>query len=185
MINWLDVLLLAIVFYSAVAGFRRGLVRQFFDVAGILVSYYVALRYSRAFVTWLSLFVPIDRWLPEWFGTTLPGGFVLGDVLVWIAGFMLLFFAARMLAMALGSVLHGIFSLPLLGTVNCLGGLTLGLLKGILLTVMLVAVLKLLGTPFWLKTLEESVVAGMVTDILPLVYNQMLDFLLKDLAGAV
>lgn len=185
MINWLDLLLLAIVFFGALTGLRRGLVRQFFDVAGVLAAYYVALVYSSLFVAWLGLFVPIDRWLPEWFSAPLPGGFVLGDVLARLIGFILLFFIVRMLAAALSGVMHGIFSLPLLGTVNRLGGLALGMFKGVLLSVILVAVLRLLGTPFWLTTLQESVVAGMVLELLPLVYAQMLNFLLKDLTGAV
>jgi len=185
MINWFDVILLAMVFFAAVAGFKRGFVRQFFDLAGVLAAYYIALRYSGVLVNWLGLFIPIDRWLAEWFAIPLPGGLLLGDVLLRLIAFVLLFFLVRMVVMALSGMLHWIFTFPLLSTVNRLGGFILGLLKGVLLAIILIAVMKLLGTPFWLKTLEESVVASMVFDLVPLAYRQMFDFLLKDLPGAV
>ncbi len=185
MINWLDFVLLVLIFYSASGGWRRGLVRQLFDIAGIVVAYFVALRYSVLFTDWLVQYLPFIRGLPAWFGTELPGGFILGDVLVRLLGFLILFGLVRALLKIFSSIAHGIFSLPLLGTVNGLGGLVLGGLKGLLLIIILVAVLKLISTPFWLLTLENSVIATSILYWLPIVYKQMLEILLTDLLTAV
>ncbi|MBS4023554.1 MAG: CvpA family protein [Dethiobacter sp.] len=186
MINWLDIVLLVLIFYSAVSGWRRGLVRQLFDIAGIFIAYFVALRYSVAFMDWLSQYLPFQNWLPAWFTTQLPIGFILGDVLVRLLGFVLLFFIVRALIKVFSEIVHGIFSLPLLGTVNGLGGLAVGSLKGILLAIILVAVLKLVGTAFWRTALENSVVATSILDwLLPAVYEQMQNILLTDLPPAV
>jgi uncharacterized membrane protein required for colicin V production len=185
MINWLDILLLVLIFYSAGSGWRRGLIRQLFDIAGIFAAYFVALRHGAAFMEWLGNYVPINQWLPAWFSTPLPGGFILGDVLVRLLGFIVLFGIVRALVQVFAAIFHGIFSLPLLGTVNGLGGLVLGGLKGLLLAVILVAVLSLVGTAYWRVTLEESVVAESILYWLPIAYEQMLEILLSDLPPAV
>lgn len=186
MINWLDVLLFTLIFYCAAAGFRRGLVRQLFDVTGVIAAYLVALYYSGAFMDWLGLYLPLTRWLPSKLDATLPGGLVLGDVITRIVGFVVLFIAVRLVLKAVAGVLHGIFSLPLLGTLNGLGGLLFGALKGILFSLILVGLLSLPATPFWRRALEDSVLATSILYWLPVVYWQMKDVLLKGLlAGAV
>ncbi|MDW7652139.1 MAG: CvpA family protein, partial [Bacillota bacterium] len=66
MMNWFDILLLAIVLFSAVMGWQRGLIRQLFDLASIVAAYIVALRYGSDFILWLDNVVPLTRWLPAW-----------------------------------------------------------------------------------------------------------------------
>lgn len=181
MINWLDFVLLAILFYSVAGGWRRGLIRQLFDIIGILAAYYFALNYSFIFMAWLERYIPLTRWLPDWFGITLPGGLVLGDVLVRLVGFVLLFIMVRVVVQAAAAVLHGIFSLPLLGTINAMGGLVLGAVKGALLVIILVGLLSLVATPFWINALRQSVVAQLVQEWLPVAYEQLRETLLNDL----
>lgn len=184
MINWLDFVLLAMLFYSVVGGWRRGLIRQLFDIIGILAAYYFALNYSLVFMTWLDQYIPLTRWLPDWFGITLPGGLVLGDVLVRLVGFVLLFMIVRFVVRAAATVLHGIFSLPLLGTINAIGGFALGAVKGVLLVMIMVGLLSLITTPFWMNTLRQSVVAQLVMEWLPVVYEHLRETLLIDLLPA-
>jgi uncharacterized membrane protein required for colicin V production len=185
MTNWLDIVIIVLIFYSAVTGWRRGLVRQFFDLTAVFASYFVAVRYGGEFIAWFGQYVPLTRWLPAWFATPLPGGFVLGEVIVRLLGFTVLFFATRLLFRLVAGLLHGIFSLPVLGTVNGLTGMILGLVKGLLLALILVAVLSLVSTPFWQQTLEESVTATSINYWWPIVYQQMTDYLLRDLLNTV
>jgi len=181
MINWLDIAILVILFYSAGMGWKRGLVRQFFDVAAVVASYFAALRYGGEFMAFLTGYIPLEQWFPRWFNTVLPAGIFLGDAVIRLVGFVVLFVLVRIVFKAASKVLHGIFSLPLLGTVNGLGGMALGFAKGAILTLILVAVLSLLSTPFWARILEDSVIATSVQYWWPLVYKQMVDILMKDL----
>jgi uncharacterized membrane protein required for colicin V production len=185
MINWLDTVLAVLVFYSAAAGWRRGLIRQLFDVAGVIAAYFIALSYSDSLLPWVERYIPLSRWLPSWFTAPLPGGLVLGEVLASLAAFVLLFFAVRLLLSALAGILHSFFSLPLLGTANGLGGLLLGGLKGLLLALVAVGILSLLATPFWRRTLEESVAATAMLQWLPYVYEQLTEVLLQGKIPAV
>ncbi|MDW7652427.1 MAG: CvpA family protein, partial [Bacillota bacterium] len=102
-----------------------------------------------------------------------------------LLGFFLLFFLVRLLLKSVGSLMHGIFSLPLLGTVNALGGLLFGVVKGLLLVLILVGAAMLVTVPFWQRTLAESRVASVIMDLWPVIYEQMLNFLLQDLLAAV
>lgn len=185
MINWLDAVLAVLVFYSAAAGWRRGLIRQVFDVAGVIAAYFIALRYSGSLLLWLERYIPLNRWLPSWFNAPLPGGLVLGEVMASLAGFVLLFFAVRLLLSVVAGILHGFFSLPLLGSFNGLGGLLLGGLKGLFLALIAVGILSLFGTPFWVHSLEGSVVATSLLYWLPYVYEQLTEVLLKGNIPAV
>ncbi|MBS4008919.1 MAG: CvpA family protein [Clostridium sp.] len=178
--NWLDIVIIVILLFSAIMGWRRGLVRQFFDVAAVLAAYFVALRYGSQFIILLDSYLPFFRFLPAWINNPTPFGFVLGDLLLRLLGFALLFFLVRLFFRLLAGMAHSFFSLPVLGTVNALGGLGLGLLKGILFALILVAVVNLIGTPFWEKALQNSLAASHIIDAWPVVYQQMLHFLMRE-----
>jgi len=183
MINWLDVGLAVLVFYSAAAGWARGLVRQLFDVAGVFVAYFVALNHSDSFLAWLSQYIPLTDWLPSWLDAPLLGELVLGEVIASLISFVLLFLAVRLFFKALAGVLHGFFSLPLLGMFNGFGGLVLGSIKGIFLALVVVAILSLFPAPFWQRTLEQSVAATSILYWLPVVYEQLSEVLFREQVG--
>lgn len=185
MINWLDILFIAILFFSAAMGWRRGLVRQVFDLAAVVAAYVAALRFGSDFVLWLDQYLPLTRWFPTWFDAPVPPGFAVGSVVIRLLGFFLLFVFVRLLCKVAGTLMHGIFSLPVLGTVNCLGGLALGAVKGLLLGLILLGAVMLLSTAFWQQTLAESVVAQTFVPLWPVIYEQMRNFLLQDLLAAV
>jgi len=178
--NWLDILIIIMLFFSAIMGWRRGLVRQFFDVVAVFASYLVALRYGNQFIVLLDSYLPVSHWLPAWANNPTQFGFALGDILLRIFGFVLLFFLVRLLFRLVAGMAHSLFSLPVLGTVNALGGLGLGLFKGLLLALLLVAVANLIGTPFLEKALHNSLAASYIMDIWPVAYQQMLHFLTRE-----
>lgn len=175
--NWLDAALLFLLFFAAVVGYRRGLVRQLFDLAGFFAAYYFALRYAAYITDWLIRYVPFMESLPDYLTDPGPFGFNLGDILLRLISFFLIFMLIRLVLGLVGSFAHQVFSLPLLCTFNALGGSLLGLTKGVLLALILVAVLQLLSTPFWINTLEQSRLAAYVQAVWPVVYRQMIFFL--------
>ena len=176
--NWLDIVLVAVLFITITSGWRRGLIRQLFDVTTVFASYIVALRYGTPFVLLLDKYVaPLAEWLPTWFSEATPLGFALGEIILRLIGFFILFFLVRLVFRLVGGLLHEIFCLPILGTINGLGGSLLGLIKGLLFMLIIVAVGQLIHTPFWQQSLQQSAIASFVIDILPLVYEQMVRFL--------
>lgn len=181
MMNWFDYLLIAIVIYFALVGWHRGLIRQVFAVAGVIASYLVALRYGNEFILWFNKYLPLTEWFPQWFDSETFLGFSLGEIIVRILGFAILFALVTWLFAVTGSIVHGIFSLPVLGSFNGIGGMILGMIKGILLVLIIVGLARLIGTPPLVQMLEESKVAAKAAAILPVIYEQMVSLILADL----
>ena len=185
MMNWFDLLLSVLVMYNTAGGWRYGLIRQLFDIVGIFIAYFIALNYGNTFTAWFTQYIPFERILPKWFSTPSPGGFSLDGVLVRLLGFIILFLIVRALVRVAAKMLHGVFSLPLLATVNGLGGMILGLIKGVFLAVIIVTVASLLSGQFWQQAIDGSILASSLLSWLPIVYNQMLDILLSGLMPTV
>lgn len=181
MMNWFDFFIVAIVVYFALLGWQKGLVRQIIAVVGVVASYLVALRYGNEFIFWLNKLIPVSEWFPQWFTTPTLLGFSLGEIIIRLLGFAIIFAFVGRLFGFVGSVLHGIFSLPILGWVNGLGGLILGIIKGVILSLIVIAVAKMIATPFIAGALEESIIASTVMSVLPVIYEQMKALLLADL----
>ena len=107
--------------------------------------------------TWLSLPLPevVRNWLPE---PALSGevvqqteewlldraAFALTQVVVYFLAFVLIFMVVKHLTYFIGKLLHGVFQLPVLNTLNRGGGLLAGLVRGVLM----VWILLIIATPF-------------------------------------
>lgn len=107
--------------------------------------------------TWLSLPLPevARNWLPE---PAMSGemvqqteewlldraAFALTQVVVYFLAFVLIFLVVKHLTYFMGTLLHGIFQLPVLNTLNRGGGLLAGLVRGVLM----VWILLIIATPF-------------------------------------
>ncbi|NLP36631.1 MAG: CvpA family protein [Firmicutes bacterium] len=176
--NWLDALLVAVVVFFALAGAQKGFVRQLFGVIGTIASYLVAIYYGKEFILQISRFVPLTKWFPQWFEQTTLLGFSLGDVLLRLLGFFLLFSLIRLLFSVTGDTVHALFNLPLLGLVNSIGGMLFGAVQGILIVLILVAAARLTHIPFLIEALGESMIAPRIFAVLPVVYEQMKTLLL-------
>lgn len=181
MMNWLDLLLLAVVVFFAFAGWQKGLVRQLFDVAGVIASYLVALRYGNEFILWLDSFLPLGLWFNQLLPQMTAQGINLADVIVRIIGFALLFGAVTFIFRFAGNIAHHIFSLPILGLLNGLAGMVLGGIKGILLGIIIVGLMTLVGTPFFVQALSDSSLAATLLSVLSVLYEQMISYILTDL----
>ncbi|NLZ94007.1 MAG: CvpA family protein [Firmicutes bacterium] len=179
--NWLDFLLLIVIIFFAFTGWQKGLVRQLFDVAGVIASYFVALNYGNEFILWLNNYLPLSRILSQWLPQLAAQGINLADVVARLIGFALLFSAVTFIFRFAGNIAHHIFSLPVLGLLNGLTGMFLGAVKGIFLGVFIIGIATLVGTPFFAQALAESSLAGIVLSILPFIYDQMMALILTDL----
>ncbi|HHX75735.1 MAG TPA: CvpA family protein [Firmicutes bacterium] len=179
-LNWFDILLLALVIVNALVGRQKGLVLQLFSLAGTIVSYLVAVRYSTEFIARLNRLVPVADWFPEMFSSPALPGFSLGDIILRLLGFFLLFAVVNFLFGAAGRMVDAIFHLPVLDWLNSLGGLLAGAAKGFLLALLCVGLAGLIGTPFFDRALQDSLLAAPLLDFFALLYERMLALLLAE-----
>lgn len=175
--NWLDLLLALLFFYCLFSGWRRGLIRQVFAVAGIIASYLAAIRFSSDFADWLEKILPLSKWLPQQFNSPVLPALSLGDIILYLLCFAIIFGLVSRLFEFAGAAAHEFFSLPVLGWVNGAGGMLLGAIKGAAIILIIVAAARLTGIPFLTAALKDSVLAEAIFLWLPVVYEQMIEVL--------
>lgn len=169
--NWLDILLLALLVLNLISGYCQGLIRQMIGLIGFLVSIAVAVYGS----SWLGGIIEgyVD---PAWlmplqevsnqFGLNITADWAV-SLAAKIASFLILMILAKFLLSLLASTFTDVNRLPVVGTVNRLAGLALGLARGLILVMLLVGLFSLLPLAFVAEAMSGSTLAAMVGRWLP------------------
>lgn len=131
--NFLDWLLIAILAFSAIQAFIRGLVRELFSLAGLICGILLASwNYSRV----------ADKF----------SGVISSPAVANVIGFLLIAVGVMVIAAVLGRIIHASAHAVGLGFFNRLGGAAFGAIRGCLLGVaVLMAVTAFLPSAEWLK----------------------------------
>lgn len=123
--NLYDIIIIAIVLLFGVAGARRGLVWEIFTMAGIVIGLWMPYAFRFQIVEFVARYIG-------------PGHL---RIVATIAAFVFLFVAVYIVSSYIGYFLRKILRKAFLGWADRLLGVLAGLVKGILLVGVLVAVL--------------------------------------------
>lgn len=162
MLNALDIFLLLIFSFFIVSGFSRGLVAQLVDLTGFFVALYLAATVGGRFAFFL---VETLDFIPD---TFFSENSLLGYFLLHLAGFILVYFLVRLAFQVLGKALKVATDLPVIGTLNGLGGALVGALKGFLLLIILVSIGSHIPSEFFQDLLGRSVISALAVSYIPL-----------------
>jgi len=135
-IDWLSAVLLLILAADFIVGFRRGLVRQVIDFAGIILAILAAMRYWR----------PVAALLERWFGALNPPA---SNML----GFLAVLIAALVVVDLVGHALSELARAPGVSLVNGFGGAMLRVARGC----MLISIILSLVLSLNLKAVNQAV----------------------------
>ena len=179
--NFLDFLILAFLLFSVIRGWKRGLVGQVLDFAGVLIAFFVASRYGEALGNWLAGFLNFEKYATKAVVTeaegqgvsnlivgTLKG--IIPDVVVALQnllGYIILFFLVLIAVKLLSSIFKSLNDIPILGKLNTFGGILFGFLKGVLITLVVIWVLSILPLPKVMNFMEASLLAPAMLNITP------------------
>jgi len=119
----LDTMIVIIVVYHAISGFRRGLIRILIEVAGIGIGMFNGMQHYSELMKWFQQF----SFLPT---KILPA---LSFVSIWIAVFLAFSFV--------GYLVGFLFDKTLFSPLNRLGGLLLGFSQGVIFLIPLLMLL--------------------------------------------
>src|SRR5687767_16024112 len=113
-VHWIDLVIVAIVAWSAFSAFRRGLIRQFVSLLSVIAGGLIAAHLHNRLATNIDFIVedPVTRKLIA-FAAIFAGVVLLGQVLAML--------------------LRTVAGLLLLGPIDHLGGAAFGLLPGLLI----------------------------------------------------
>ena len=128
-VNWVDLIVIAVLALFGLRGFFRGLFREVLSLAGLIVGFMVAVAYDQPAASYIAM---------HWKISPL---FLKG------AAFVTIFFLVYFLFSLAGWLLHRSEKLLFLQTLNRSGGVAVGVGKGIALTAL---VLFLLSSAAWL-----------------------------------
>jgi len=90
-----------------------------------------------------------------------------------ILGYVLLFFLVLAAAKLLSFIFKSLSHIPVLGTLDTLGGVIFGFLKGALITLVIVWILSLLPIPRVMDFMESSLFAPVLLNIAPGIYERV------------
>ncbi|MFH1428595.1 MAG: CvpA family protein [Candidatus Margulisiibacteriota bacterium] len=134
--NWLDIIILAIIALNVFLGFRRGLIKSVFGLLAMVIATMAAVRK----VTWLATLIKAYIDFPDILLTT------TAYIIIWIVTYFLVYTAGKLLSKAM--------HLTPIGFLDTFGGIVLGAVKGII--IVLIITVPLLTIPFISDHFEES-----------------------------
>lgn len=137
---WLDLVLLGIMAVAAWLGYRQGFVRQLVYLLAWIVAFIVAAKGYGTVAHYLA-----DVLHRPDIGVTI-GATDMGQIVLNVISFFLLFFGIRFLIRLLGSWLGFVHAIPVLSAVNRWLGLGLSMLKTALVLFLLFSVLSIFPT---------------------------------------
>jgi uncharacterized membrane protein required for colicin V production len=136
-------LLLLFLFFGFLMGLKRGFILQVFHLAGFIIAFIVAAVYYDKLAPGLTLWIPYPEisgdsgWAAFLQSMPLEKGFYNA------IAFAIIFFAAKIVLQIIASMLDFVTKLPILNSVNKLGGAILGFAEVYLILFIILYILAL------------------------------------------
>ncbi|MDD4874556.1 MAG: CvpA family protein [Dehalococcoidales bacterium] len=144
--NWLDIVLIVLLFIPTFIGLRKGLIKTVLSLAGLIVGILLA----------GNLYKPVSGIF----------GFINNESIANILAFVLILTIVFIIAMLLARLLKALANLIMIGWLDHLGGAIFGFLSGFLiLGAIMATIVKFFGS----DPITESFMAKVMLDYFPIV----------------
>jgi len=137
-LNALDYVIIALLAWGFISGFRRGFVMELANIAGIFLGIWLAMKFSGSIRIWLETKQEMAGWWVPY----------LAFLLVFVAVYVAAFFGGKALTKAL--------KLMMLGIPNRIAGGVFGLFKMLMLSSVLFVFLRAMGAHALSPALENG-----------------------------
>lgn len=149
-ISWIDLLIVITLLTGVAIGYKRGFIRQVLSLTGWLIACIAAFFLYEQFAAVLLKLPWLDAVEASQAEAASPATAVLDGAKSYVSNaiaFVVLFVAFRLLLTAAGWLLHGIASMPVLRTVNRVGGAAVALAEAAVIVSMVLLLLQELPSP--------------------------------------
>jgi membrane protein required for colicin V production len=119
-VNWVDPILLIVLFLFGLRGYFKGFFRETFSLGGLVIGFMMAVRYDQPVATLAAIYWNVPH------------------VILKGAAFVAIFFVVYFIFALVGWRLHQSEKILFLQTINRLGGIAVGLGKGAAIAALLV-----------------------------------------------
>jgi len=176
-LNIIDLCVIAVAASGLAIGYGRGLVKQFFAVAGLVIAYLAAYKYFRDVSRWIGPYIPWPV-TDDGAGYGFPlDGLRLETYLNNAAAFLLLFIATKLACNLIGALAGIIVKAPGLNFVNKVCGALLGFAGSAILIVVAIHVMGAIPSEPLQQQLAGSEAARVIEEYLPSIVNPFHDLL--------
>jgi uncharacterized membrane protein required for colicin V production len=150
----IDVTLIIVLLVGTVMGYRRGFIRQVLDLAGLVISFLLALFFAGVVASYLNSDI----------GIPYTPALVIGFIAIFIAGVLLFHFLAV--------ILQKMINWTLLGWIDRLTGALLGIIMGMVVASLLISFMLAVPLPSSLRSgFERSQVSEFLRPVAPRIFN--------------
>lgn len=160
MMNWFDIVLLAVFLLHLISGFSRGMIKQLFDIFGFIVVIILSFWGSRFFSEQLAAYINPEDIIPHHEVIQKLGLEVaLEKAPQFVAGiiaFLVLFMLLSLVFRLFSSGFRSINRIPVIGFFNRIGGGLLGVAVGIIFVYIIIAAVSLIPLQFFMDAYESS-----------------------------
>ncbi len=149
LLNWLDLLLLWMICWSSWRGVQTGLVAGLAQLCGLFIGLALAREYQALLAAYLRRQIPLEQWIKSWFAAPAiglgPGPLsgwnqhIAQGVLETLSFIAILLVATRLIGW-LGQLLARSVRFSFLGPADRVGGLILGIARGIMVATIFLAI---------------------------------------------
>lgn len=154
--NKVDLIILLVILLFMLVGYRRGLIKTIFSVIGYFIITYFSILLAPVLSKILIINFEIDKTLLNFVTNNEKFFSIISDEIlqnivgriVNVIAFVILFIVLKLIFHLIVSVLNNIANLPILSTVNKLGGLLLGTLEGIVIIYLIILMVNWIPTEY-------------------------------------
>ncbi|PFH81763.1 CvpA family protein [Bacillus sp. AFS088145] len=163
----IDLIILIIFILGILTGWKRGFISSLVRLIGFLLSLYLAYHYYEQTATSLKKIFPIH----------ISGGQVVNaeQFVYEIIAFALLFIGTRLVISFIGSLLNGVFQLPVLKQMNSFLGGIFGFIEVYLFAVLALFIALILPIDMLHDLLLKSNIAHFMVQHTPFISNQLVE----------
>jgi uncharacterized membrane protein required for colicin V production len=170
---WIDWVFIAIFIISVLRGLSHGLVKQVLSLVSLFVSLFLAERWAPMVANWLNGQLAAEGHVAAFLSPML-GGSRWEPIAVAVLSFLLVWCFIGIFFYLLEAFLESVARLPLLSSVNRLGGAALGVLRGGFIVFVLASFISFLPSSTDLgKVAQDSYISAQVKTMSPVLYQQL------------
>ncbi|MEJ6950018.1 CvpA family protein [Natronospora cellulosivora (SeqCode)] len=154
-ITIIDILILLMFLYFIISGYHKGFIRQTSTILGILLALLISMNYYKDFIPLIESFISVA---PEFYQ---------------FISFAILFIGINIFVHILGTIFKRVLDVLFLKPIDHAAGAVLGLVKGFLVSYLLVLMLSHIPYATLTENIRQSILAARILDMTPFIQSSL------------
>lgn len=177
----INLILIVLLLFGFIIGLKRGFILQIFHMIGFIASFIIAVIYYKKLSPYLAMWIPYPDFTGEGAMALFLNSLPLESAFYNAVSFVLIFFAVKIVLQIIASMLDFVSFIPILSSLNRIGGAVLGFLEVYLYIFILLYILALTPLSKIQSLIEQSSLAKLIIEKTPFLSRKIEDLWFTDL----